>query len=350
MKNMKRTSIISVFLAAALGISTLAGCGQAGQGSKNSDSGTAAAQNQGTEGKNSDSGAEGAVTVTSIFGSEEKEITYEKAPERVVSLAGFSTEMLLALGLEDKIVGYAWQDNDVLPQYQEAFSKLKSLCDPGTDPGEEVVMEAKPDIVLSWASWSEEDYFSYDNLAKKGILAYGFHSERTEGATLEDVYADFLNIGKIFRVESKAEALVSEMRKRVDAVGQRVKDKEPVSVFVCDIGSTQEQAFTAGGGLPADLIAKAGGKNIIQDTAMNWTHVSWEVISQANPDWIVIDYYTNADDVQGTIEFLKTQPALKELDAVKNERFITLGLADISASERNDDTVELLASYFHPES
>lgn len=293
--------------------------------------------------------AEEPVTVTGVFGEEEIDITFEEVPEHVVSLAGFATEMLLALGLEEKIVGYAWQDNDVLPQYQEAFESLTPLCEPGMDPGEEVMLAAQPDLVLSWMSWSEDDYYSYDNLAKYGIGNYGFHCERVENSTLEDVYADFLNLGKIFRVEEKAEALVKEMQERIQAVEERVKDKEPVSVFVCDIASSEEQAFTAGGGLPADLIAKAGGQNIVSDTGMNWTRVSWEVVAQANPDWIVIDYYTNADDVEGTIEFLKTQPALKELDAVKNERFVILGLTDISASERNDDTVELLASYFHPE-
>lgn len=205
------------------------------------------------------------------------------------------------------------------------------------------------DLVLSWMSWSEDDYYSYENLTKNGIGAYGFHCERVENSTLQDVYDDFLNLGKIFRVEDRAEALVTEMQDRIAAVQERVKDKEPVSVFVCDIGSSEEQAFTAGGGLPADLISLAGGQNIITDTGLNWTRVSWEVVAEANPDWIVIDYYTNADDVEGTIEFLKTQPALRELDAVKNERFIILGLTDISASERNDDTVELLASYFHPE-
>lgn len=293
--------------------------------------------------------AEEPVTVTGVFGDEEIEVTFEKAPERVVSLAGFATEMLLALGLEDSIVGYAWQDNDVLPQYQEAFEKLTPLCDPGTDPGEEVVLAAQPDLVLSWMSWSEDDYFSYENLTKNNIGAYGFHCERVENSTLEDVYDDFLNLGKIFRVEDRSEALVTEMKDRITAVQERVKDQEPVSVFVCDIGSSEEQAFTAGGGLPADLISKAGGQNIVTDTGKNWTRISWEVVAEADPDWIVIDYYTNADDLEGTIDFLKTQPALKELEAVKNDRFIILGLTDISASERNDDTVELLASYFHPE-
>lgn len=320
---MKKKRVVSAVLAGTMMVSVLGNCGQVH--------------------------AQEAVTVPSIVHEEELDITYEKTPERVVSLAGFATEMLLALGLEDKIVGYAWQDNDVLPQYQETFEKLQPLCEPGTDPGKEIMLAAEPDLVLSWASWSDDDYFSYENLQKEGIQMYGFHSERIEGATLDDVYKDFLNLGKIFRVEERAEALVGEMQSRIDAVQTRIKDEKPVSVFVCDIGSSEEQAFTAGGGLPADLIEKAGGKNIIQDVDTNWTHVSWEVVAEANPDWIVIDYYTNAEDVEGTLEFLKTQPALKNLDAVVNERFVILGLTDISASERNDDTVELLASYFHPE-
>ena len=332
--NRKLIAISMVFL---LMISTLFGCGNRN------------VTNQDIQNTTENDNMEDAVTVTSVFGEEEMEITYNKVPERVVSLAGFATEMLLALGLEDKIVGYAWQDNDVLPEYQEAFKQLHPLCDPGMDPGEEIVLSAQPDLVLSWASWSEEDYYNYENLKEHGIQTYGFHCERYEGASLEDVYEDFINLGKIFNVEDRAEALVEEMKNRIEAVYNNVKDEEPVKVFVCDIASSEEEAFTVGGGLPAELIEKAGGRNIIEDSGANWTHVSWEVIAAANPEWIVIDYYTNAEDVDGTIEFLKQHPALKELDAVKNEKFIILGLTDISASERNDDTVEMLASYFHPE-
>ncbi len=287
------------------------------------------------------------VTVLSVFGEEEREITYEKVPERVVSLAGFATEMLLALGLEDKIVGYAWQDNEVLPKYKEKFEALTPLCDPGMDPGEEKMLAAQPDLVLSWASWSDDDYFSFENLNKNRIQTYGFHCERYEGATLQDVYDDFLNLGKIFRVEEKAENLVKQMKQRISFTEKRVAGLKPAKVFVCDISSTEEEAFTVGGGLPAELIALAGGKNVIED-GKNWTRVSWEVVAEANPDWIIIDYYTNADDVDGTIDFLKNHPAMSKLEAVQKEKFIILGLTDISASERNDDTVEMLANYFHP--
>lgn len=287
------------------------------------------------------------VTITSVVNGEQREINYQKTPERIVSLAGFSTEMLLALGLEDKIVGYAWQDNEVLPQYQEKFSKLNRLCDPGMDPGKEVVLSMEPDIVLSWASTSKDDYFSYQSLQENDILTYGFACEQ-EGATLESVYQDFINLGKIFNVEDRANQLVNQMKQRVEVVQQRIQGNDPVSVFVCDVGSSEEQAFTAGGGLVADLIEKAGGKNIIQNTSKNWTRVSWEKIAEASPDWIVIDYYTNKEDVKGTIDFLKKHPALKDLPAIKEEKFIIVGLTDISASERNDDTIELMANSFHP--
>lgn len=285
--------------------------------------------------------------ISSVLNGEVRDINYEKTPKRIVSLAGFATEMLLALGLEDKIVGYAWQDNEVLPQYQEKFNQLHRLCPPGKDPGKEVVLSMEPDIVLSWASTSKDDYFSYPSLQTNDILTYGFACEQ-EGATLESVYQDFINLGKIFDVEDRANQVVDQMKQRVETVQQRIQGKEAVSVFVFDVGSSEEQAFTAGGGLVADIIEKAGGKNSIQDTSKNWTRVSYEKVAEVMPEWIIIDYYTDKEDVKGSIEFLKNHPALKEIPAVKQEKFIILGLTDISASERNDDTIELLASYFHP--
>lgn len=288
------------------------------------------------------------VVIKSIINGETREIEYPEVPSRVVSLAGFSTEMLLALGLEDRIVGYAWQDNDVLPQYQDIFNSLYSLSKPGVDPGKEKVLSMEPDMVLSWASTSNDDYFSYSSLKNNGILSYGFACEQ-EGATIESVYQDFINLGKIFRVESRAQEIVNEMKARMSDVQQRIQNENPVSVFVCDVGSSEEQAFTAGGGLVTDIIKAAGGKNIIQDTKKNWTRVSWEMIAKENPEWIIIDYYTKKEDVQGTIDFLKKHPALKDLQAVKEEKFIILGLTDISASERIDDTVETISNSFFPD-
>jgi len=59
--------------------------------------------------------------------------------------------------------------------------------------------------------------------------------------------------------------------------------------------------------------------------------------------------YNNSDDVQGKIDFLKNTPALKDIDAVKNNRILVLGLSDVIAGVRNINAVETMAEKFHPE-
>lgn len=288
------------------------------------------------------------VKVVNVFGEDEVELEYPEVPQRAVSLAGFATEMLLALGLEDYIVGYAWQDNEVLPQYKEAFEKLEPLCQPAMDPGEEKVLSVNPDLVLSWASWDDSEYFNYKNLAENGINAYGFHCERWSGGQLEDVYTDFMNIGKIFRVEEKANALVEELRTNIEETASKVAEKEPVSVFVCDASSNEEACMTVGGGLPQDLIEKAGGKNIVTDGDTNWIRgYSWEKIIAADPEWIVVDYYASADEADVVLNLLKTDSKLSQMKAVKEGNIVLVGLTELSCSERIDECVANLAEKFH---
>lgn len=334
----KRT--ITVLLAALVAMNTMAGCTSTAKTEKEE-------KTEISKEEKSETDAE-TVKVTSVFGEDEVELEYPEVPKRVVSMAGFATEMLLALGLEDHIVGYAWQDNEVLPQYQEAFEKLEPLCPPAMDPGEEKVLAAEPDLVLSWASWSDEEYFNYKNLAKNGINAYGFHSERWSGGHLEDVYTDFLNIGKIFRVEDKAEALVNEMKSNIEETAKKVEGKEKVSVFVCDASSNEESCMTVGGGLPQELLEKAGGENVVTDVEANWERgYSWEKIIAADPEWIVIDYYASAEEADAVLNLLKSDPQLNQMQAVLKDQIVLVGLTDISCSERIDETVALLASEFH---
>ena len=55
------------------------------------------------------------LTISNNLNGETFDVTYDTVPQRVVSASSFMTEMLLALGLEDHIAGYCYQDNEVLP-------------------------------------------------------------------------------------------------------------------------------------------------------------------------------------------------------------------------------------------
>lgn len=292
---------------------------------------------------NDDTDADGFVISNAILG-ETYDFEYTAVPQRVVTLASPATEMLLALGLEDHIVGYAMQENEIPAKYKEAFDSLHCITEDWT-VSKEMIMALEPDFMMFWNGSPDYDYqFLVDNQ----ISTYTLTSD-IDGAKIEWLYDDFTNMGKIFDKEERAAQIIAEMKAKIDPVAEKMKDVEPVSVVYIDAYSSEEAAFTAGDALVADIFRKAGGENVVNDTTDPWLNISWEQVAAANPEWIVIGVYEGAEDADYWINFLKTNPATKEIDAVKNEHFIVTGLVDLTVGERVADTVPMLASYFHPD-
>ena len=164
---------------------------------------------------------------------------------------------------------------------------------------------------------------------------------------MEDVYEDYANFGKIFNVSDKADEIVSKMKSDIATVNEKIKDLDKVSVFVYDSG--EKEAFTASAGLTTDIISLAGGENVFAGEEKNWMSVSFEDVVSKNPDYIIVMDYKDSDPLEQKLNFLKTHPALKELDAVKNDRIFTLGLSDVLAGPRNVTAIEKIAREIHPD-
>ena len=285
---------------------------------------------------------EGFVLSNAILG-ETHDFRYTAVPQRIVSLASPATEMLLALGLEDRIVGYAMQENEIPAKYKEAFDALNCIT-PDWTVSQEMIMALEPDFLMFWNG--SPDY-TYDFLTANNMNTYTLTSD-TDGAKLESVYYDFVNMGRIFDAGDRAAEIIAEMQGKIDPVAERTASLAPVSVVYIDAYSSEEAAFTAGNALVADIFRTAGGKNVIDDTNDAWLNVSWEQIAAANPQWVVIGVYEGAEDADFWIDFLTNHPACSQMDAVQNQRFIVTGLVDLTVGERIADTIPMLADHFHP--
>uniref|UniRef100_UPI000E30E41D ABC transporter substrate-binding protein n=1 Tax=Pseudomonas syringae TaxID=317 RepID=UPI000E30E41D len=227
----------------------------------------------------------------------DRSVTFTAAPQRAVSNDVNLTKMMIALGLQSHMVGYSgitgWNKPDQallrdLGKLPELSSKYPSL---------ETLLNANADFYF--AGWNYGMRVGGDvtpqSLAPLGIQAY----ELTEScaqimpraeATLEDVYNDLLNLGRIFDVQSRAETLVAQMRRSVSDVEKSVAGKSPPRVFLYDSG--EDRPMTAGRlAIPQALISAAGGRNVMGDVAASWTHVNWESVVQSNPEVIVIVDY-----------------------------------------------------------
>ena len=79
------------------------------------------------------------------------EVIVAKAPERVVTIKSSATEMLLALGLADRMVGVGFLDGVPPEPWTAAAATLPVLSD--KLPSQEVVLEAEPDFIYGgWES------------------------------------------------------------------------------------------------------------------------------------------------------------------------------------------------------
>ncbi|NLR96425.1 ABC transporter substrate-binding protein [Rhizobium sp. P38BS-XIX] len=283
-----------------------------------------------------------------------RDVTFDKAPERAVSNDVNLTEMMLALKLQDRMVGYTgvsgWKTLD--EKLREGIKELPELSP--KYPSKEVLLGANADFYFAGWNYGMKvgGEVTPETLAPFGIKVY----ELTESCifvmqknkpTMDDMFVDLINLGKIFRVEDRAEALVAGYRKQLAEIQAKIgKVDKPTRVFVYDSG--EEKPFTSGRyGIPTALIEAAGGSNVMDDVEKSWTEVSWEPVIEKNPEVIVIVDYGQVTAAQ-KIAFLKGNPAFKAIDAVKNDRFVVLPYVEATPGPRNIEAIATLAKALHP--
>mgnify|MGYP000070029768 CR=1 FL=1 len=283
-----------------------------------------------------------------------RDVTFAEAPKRAVSNDVNLTEMMLALKLQDHMVGYTgisgWKTLDAT--LREGMKELPELSP--KYPSKEVLLEADADFYFAGWNYGMKvgGEVTPETLSPFGIKVYELtescsHIMAKSKPTMDDMFVDLLNLGRIFGVEDRAEALVSGYKSGLAKIQERIGTvKEPVRVFVYDSGN--EKPFTSGRfGIPTAMIEAAGGINIMDDVEKSWTEVSWEPVIDRNPQVIVIVDYGDVT-AQQKIAFMKENPAFKNLDAVKADRFVVLAYVEATPGPRNVAAIERLADAFYP--
>ena len=273
---------------------------------------------------------------------------YSEAPKKAISLNQHVTEIMLALGLEDSMVGTAYLDDEIYAPLKAAYDKVPVLAE--QYPTKEQVIDAEADFLYAgWKSgFSEKGVGTPEELKALGIHTYLHTSSGITKPSLEDIFTDIRNIAKIFQVEVRGEALIEQMSKEVEDVQSKLpQGKEELRVLIFDSG--KQDVTTAGQNFMNELVTVAGGKNIFGDVESGWTTVSKEDTVERNPEVIVVIDY-GSTSAEEKINFLKNDPAIKETDAVINERFVILPLSAASEGVRAAEAIQILAQGFYPES
>ena len=278
-------------------------------------------------------------------------VSFDSPPQRAISNDVNLTEMMLVLGLSDKMVGYTgisgWKTLD-----EEMRLGVKQLPELSPKyPTKEVLVGADADFFFAGWNYGMKvgGEVTPETLKPFGINVYELtesciHIMSKKKASMDDMYNDLLNLGLIFQIENRAKNIVDAYRSDLNNFTKKLEPIAAKKVFVYDSG--EDTPFTAGRyAMPTALIEAAGGINIMDDFQKSWGTVTWEEVIDRNPEVVVIVNYGKVTAEQKR-KFMMSNPAFANIDAVKNDRFVTLEYVEATPGPRNIKAIKKLAKAF----
>lgn len=252
---------------------------------------------------------------------EGNEFTAPKKLERIISTAPSNTEVLVALGLSDKLVGVDKYSADV-EGVSESITKFDFR-----NPDAEAIIALNPDIIIASGHNREGNEDPFKVLKEAGIpVVYIPSSDSIEG-----IYGDIEFIAEVTDKKEEGKKIVDEMKEEVQKikdVASTITDKKKVYF---EIGSTPNLYSFGSKTFLNELITTVGAENILSDEE-GWISPTEEIIITKNPDVII----TNEDYIENATEVIKARPGFDTINAVKNNEIF---LVDKNASSRGSQNV-----------
>lgn len=263
-----------------------------------------------------------------------RKVKVTKKPERIVSLSPSNTEILFALGLDRQIAGVT----KYCDYPSEALKKPK--VGGFTDPSLELIVNAKPDLVLAGSIHQE----LIRRLEELNVAVVAL-----EPKSVEQVLEKILLTGKATGANDEAQSMVDNLRRQINEIGAKVKnipeDKKPRVFFEL----YQDPLTTIGGkSYIHDLIIAAGGKNITGSLKQEWLTYSTEQILAQDPEVIIFVHMHGSKQM---VEQVKKRPNWQNISAVKNNRVYYLANENIvlRPGPRLGEGLKTLAGMIHPD-
>lgn len=277
--------------------------------------------------------SQGDRTVTDREGTE---VNIPTKIDKIISTAPSNTEVIMELGLGEKLVAIDKYSLDI-----EGINSEITKID-FSNPDAETIIGLEPDVVIASGhnkTGSAEDPFKA--ISEAGIpVVYIPSSDSIEG-----IYKDIEFIAEVVNEEEKGQEIIDEMKSKVSeikAIGEKIEEKKTVYFEI----SPAPNLYSFGNStFLNEMIEVVGAKNIFSDEE-GWISPTAESVINANPDVII----TNASYMENPTEEIKSRDAWENITAIKNN---AVYLVDKNASSRPSQNaikaLEEIAKAVYPE-
>ena len=288
--------------------------------------------------------------------------------QRIVTFLPSATELIYNLGADDKLFGVTHECNypidaktkprvissvfdPALMSSKQIDDKICQLMTDGKEIynlNEENLLNAKPDLIISQnicevCSAHTEHVNMAMNMLEKKPEVYTMDPHN-----VDEILMSIKDISKMIGKEKEGNELINSLLKRLEFVKSKMCEERPKVVAI----EWVDPFFTSGHWIP-EMIATAGGENLISIEKMPSRKMKLEEIKSANPDIIVM--MPCGFDVKRTISeynnVLAENPDWNELKAVKENSVYAVDANSYFSkpSLRTITGIEILAQIIHPD-
>lgn len=290
----------------------------------------------------------------------------DEQPMRIVSLLPAATEMIVALGLEEALVGISqscdWPPSiRTLPKVASATidtanmtpAEIDSAVSQNAQAGgkgyvidEKLLASLKPTHIITQdlcqvcaPSGAQLEQIASTLPTRPKIISFSPHS-------LTDIAQEIRDLGKAIGREAEAEVLLIEWKARMDDLQERVRHRPRVRCFVME---WIDPVYCSGHWIP-EMVQMAGGIDLLARPGQESAKVEWgEVVASAPDVLILAPCGCNVDEAADQLDRLKELPGWGDLPAVKSKRVYAVN-ADAFITRpgpRVVDGIEMLAYLLH---
>lgn len=271
-------------------------------------------------------------TVTDRMGNE---VVLPSQINKIISTSPANTEILLALGMGDKIVAVDKYSKDIA-----GLNADVTIID-FMNPDAETIVSLDPDIIIASEinTLGGSDPFSV--LKEAGIAVV--YQPLTE--SIEGIYADISFIAEITATSAKADEIIEKMQTEIaeyQAISAGITDKKKVYFEI----SPAPNLFTFGtGSYLQEMLEIVGVDNVFADLGKG-TAISSEAVLEANPEVIL----TNVNYIDNPVEELKSREGWDSITAVATDQVFYIDSNSSSRATHNIiSALQEIAETVYPE-
>jgi iron complex transport system substrate-binding protein len=285
-----------------------------------------------------------------------RQVVTDGVPTAAVGMHPAQTELLLRLGLADRLAGQAQATAQSLPDDVAPLAEDVPVIGDVMPPSREDLLAVEPDFVYSPTTYeftAEQGFASIEQLEQAGSAVYvatGGCADRRMTGEVTDLFADLENVGEIFGVQDEATDLVAESQAELDAVAAAVADVEPLRVAQVYVEGTTLQAI--GAGVEHDILSRAGAENVYGPDDPAFAEffaatISPESLAAEEPEALVFSVYDDEHEA-ATREYLAS--TFPDMPAVREDRLIAVSSADVfPGTLGNISIVREIAEQLYPD-